>query len=321
MLHYCSLNDVHLQNVWLTIGSFDGVHKGHQAIIRKLTTRAHTAGDPAVVLTFHPHPSIILRKRYSHYYLTSPEERALLLGEMGVDVVITHPFDLQLANLTAREFVQELVLHLGLHHLCTGHDFALGRGREGDLPTLQKLGKEFGFSLNFIRRIRVAGQVVSSSRIRSALELGDIEMVSRLLGRPYQVSGEVVRGDGRGHRLGIPTANLEVWAERALPRPGVYACLVDVDGIMWKAVVNVGFRPTFSADKPGDGMSGIHHPTYNQPVSPLVEAHLLEFERDLYRQQISLSFVARLRDEQRFSDVQALVNQVQQDIKRARKIL
>jgi len=321
MQHYCSLNDVHLGNVWLAIGSFDGVHKGHQAIIRKLTAQAHAAGAPAVVLTFHPHPLIVLRNQSSHYYLTSPEERALLLGEMGVDVVITHPFDLQVANLSAREFVQEMVLHLGLQHLYTGHDFALGRGREGDLPALQKLGKEFGFSINFMRRIKVAGQVVSSSRIRSALELGDIEMVSRLLGRPYQVSGEVIRGDGRGHRLGVPTANLDVWAERALPRAGVYACLAGVDGIMWKAVANVGFRPTFSSEKRSDVMLGVHHITNNQPASPLVEVHLLEFERDLYHQKISLSFISWLRDEQRFSNIQALVNQIQQDIKRARRIL
>jgi riboflavin kinase/FMN adenylyltransferase len=321
MQHYCSLNDVHLQKVWLTIGSFDGVHKGHQAIVRKLTARAHTAGAPAVALTFHPHPSIVLHNRSSHYYLTSPEERASLLGEMGVDVVITHPFDLQVANLSAREFVQQLVLHLGLHHLCTGHDFALGRDREGDLSTLQKLGKEFGFSLNYIRRIKVAGQVVSSSRIRSDLESGDIKMANRLLGRPYRVSGEVVRGDGRGYSLGFPTANLNVWAERALPKAGVYACLAEVGGNLWKSVANVGFRPTFSSDKQSGATPGGQNAANDQSLSPVVETHLLDFQRDLYHEQISLSFIARLRDEKRFSRVQDLVDQVQQDIKRARRIL
>jgi riboflavin kinase/FMN adenylyltransferase len=321
MQQFSSLNDVHLQNVWLTIGSFDGVHKGHQAIIRKLTTHAHAAGDPAVVLTFFPHPSIILKNRSSHYYLTSPEERALLLGEMGVDVVITHPFDMQVANLSAREFVQQLVLHLGLRHLCTGHDFALGRGREGNLTVLQNMGKEFSFSINYMRRIEVTGEVVSSSRIRSALELGDLDMANRLLGRPYQVSGKVINGDGRGHRLGFPTANLEIWSERALPKAGVYACMARVDGVMWKAVSNVGFRPTFSDSKRIGAMSSIRNADNNLFPSPLVEAHLLDFERDLYNQEISLSFISRLRDEQRFSDVQDLMNQVQQDIQRARKIL
>jgi riboflavin kinase / FMN adenylyltransferase len=320
MQHYCSLRDVHLQNVWLTIGSFDGVHKGHQSLIHKLTTRAHADGAPAVVLTFHPHPAVVLRNRANHFYLTSPEERATLLGEMDVDVVITYPFDEQVAKRSARDFVKELVSHLGLKHLCTGHDFALGRNREGDLPTLQKLGKEFGFSINFIRRVEVEGEAVSSSRIRAALESGDIGLVTRLLGRPYQVSGEVISGDGRGHKLGFPTANLDVWAERALPKPGVYACLASMNGITWKAVTNVGFRPTFNRDR---GNTGSMSPVlrFNKSASPLVETHILDFKDDLYHQSISLSFIARLRDEKRFTNPQDLIDQVHQDIERARKIL
>jgi len=305
MQHYWSIDGVQLKDAWLTIGSFDGVHRGHQAIIRKLIAGAHAAGAPAVVLAFHPHPSVILRNRSCACYLTTPEERAALLGELGVDVVITQPFSRQLADTPAREFVQSLVKHLQLRHLCLGHDFALGREREGDFPSLQRLGKEFGFTLNAMRPIKASGLVVSSSRIRSALEEGDLQMANQFLGRPYQVRGEVIHGDGRGHLLGIPTANLYVWVERALPKTGVYACLVGVDGIDWKAVANVGVRPTFD----------------NQPLSPRVEVHLLDFERDLYGCQVSLSFITRLRDEQRFPSPEALVSRVRCDIEQARRIL
>jgi riboflavin kinase/FMN adenylyltransferase len=305
MLHHSSLKGLHLQGAWLTIGSFDGVHRGHQAIVRKLVAGAHAVGAPAVVLTFFPHPSIILRGRSGPFYLTSPEERAALLGQIGVDHVITLKFDKALASQTARTFVQSLYDHLGLRHLCIGHDFALGRGREGDLPFLQDLGKELGFTINIMRPILRQGQVVSSSRTRAALWEGDVQSAKALLGRHYQVHGEVVAGDGRGRTIGIPTANLELWPERLLPKSGVYACLACVDGQSWRAVTNIGVRPTFES----------------QEALPRAEAHLLDYAGNLYGKTMTLCFVARLRDEQRFPGVQALVNQIQADISKAKKIL
>ncbi|MEW5870258.1 MAG: bifunctional riboflavin kinase/FAD synthetase [Chloroflexota bacterium] len=305
MKHYQTLDDVHLVGVWLTIGSFDGVHLGHQAILKGLTAGAHAVGAPAVVLTFHPHPAVVLGKRADFPYLTSPAERAALMAEMGVDVVITQPFDRQLANLTALEFMTRLHQQLGLRHLCVGHDFALGRGRQGDLPTLEHLGQDLGYTLSVTEPVDLDGERISSSRVRAALAQGDVELASRLLGRPYQLSGAVVHGDGRGRTLGIPTANLEMWAGKTLPTPGVYACLAQVDGSTYQAVTNVGYRPTF----PGS------------PEAPLVETHLLEFNRDLYQQQMELAFIARLRDEQRFPNIQALVAQIGADITQARHIL
>jgi riboflavin kinase/FMN adenylyltransferase len=293
------------RDVWLTIGSFDGVHKGHQAVIHKLTTGAHAAGVPAVVLTFYPPPPVVLGRRNGPYDLTSPDERAKLLGDLGVDAVITHPFDLQLAKQSAHQFVQTLHERLRLRHLCVGHDFALGHRREGDLPMLHKLGQEFGFTLNVMRPIRLAGEVVSSSRIRAALRDGEVKIARSLLGRPYQVGGLVVPGDGRGRTLGIPTANLDVYPQRLLPKTGVYACLVDVKGSRQRAVANIGIRPTFE----------------NQSPMPRLEVHLLDYENDLYGQQISVQFIARLRDEQRFLSIQALVDQIQHDIQRARRLL
>jgi riboflavin kinase/FMN adenylyltransferase len=305
MQHYHSLDGVYLNDVWLTIGTYDGVHTGHQEIIHRIVDGARQAGSKAVALTFFPPPAVVLKKRTEPYYLTSPEERAALLGELGVDVVITHPFNLQVAALSAREFMTSLHKHLGLKHLCVGSDFALGRGREGDVPMLQRLGEEIGYSVQAVIPVEMDGKVVSSSLIRAHLAAGEVEQAARLLGRPYQVSGEVVLGDGRGKLLGIPTANLSIWAERALPKAGVYVCQAQLDRRVWGAVTNVGVRPTFE----------------NQPVQPRVEAHILDFDEEIYGQKLSLDFLVRLRDEARFPNVEALVEQINKDISRARIIL
>lgn len=305
MHHYWSLQAVHLQSSWLTIGSFDGVHRGHQQIIHKMTVGAHAAGVPSVVLTFFPHPAAVLRKRHDLYYLTTPEERAEILEGMGVDVVITYPFNQEIASLGAQQFLLELKAHLSPRQLWVGYDFALGHDREGDVPTLRKLGKELGFRLHVVKPVQEGSQYISSSLIRQKLAEGEVNAVTHLLGRPYRIDGIVIHGDDRGHALGIPTANLEVWPERALPKAGVYACRATVGGESWQALTNVGVRPTFEA----------------QLVSPRVEAHLLDFDRDLYGQSMCLDFIARLRDEQRFPNVQALVTQIHQDIERGREIL
>ena len=305
MQHYYSLDDVLLKDVWLTIGSFDGVHRGHQAIINELTAGAHREGVPAVVLTFHPHPAVVLRKRKGPHYLTTPEERAVLLGDLGVDVVITHPFTPEVAALPAGDFMRVVKSHLGIKHLCVGHDFALGRRREGDIAVLRQLGEELGYTLNVLPPVYLGDDIASSSRIRAALADGNVERARSLLGRPYQLGGDVIHGDGRGSTLGIPTANLAVWPERIVPKTGVYACMADVDGKTWEAVTNIGVRPTFD----------------HRTASTQIETHLLDFSKDLYQQRVELSFVARLRDERRFSGVQALVSQIQLDIQLAREIL
>ncbi|MGE5223615.1 MAG: riboflavin biosynthesis protein RibF, partial [Omnitrophica WOR_2 bacterium] len=283
------MDPIQLHNAWLTIGSFDGVHRGHQEIIRRLTAGAHAVGVPAVVLTFHPHPASVLGKRKDAFYLSTPEERADLLGALGVDVVITHPFNKQVASMGAREFMDSIDTHLHLQKLWVGHDFALGRGREGDIPTLRRIGQELGYQVEEIPPIRVDGEIISSSLIRSLLGSGDVEQAGSLLGRPYRLSGRVVPGDGRGRLIGVPTANLSIWSELMLPRAGVYVNLATIQGKTWKAVTNVGVRPTFET----------------QPVPPRVEAHILDFNEDLYGQEIHLDFISRLRDELRFSSVQA----------------
>ena len=305
MQHQYGLDSLQLKNTWLTIGSFDGVHRGHQEIVRRLSTEAHAVGAQAVVLTFHPHPKKVLGIKKDFYYLTSPDERAVLLGEFGADLVVTYPFDLQVAGTSARDFVREIHAGLGFTHLLVGPDFALGRKREGDIPTLRRLGGELGFEVETFGPIKVDDLQVSSSQIRALLDAGDVEEVNFLLKRPYTVSGPVVPGDGRGRTIGIPTANLKVWEEKQLPKSGVYVCRALLDGQAWGAVTNIGVRPTFD----------------HRTMAIQVEAHLLDYYDDLYGRELNLQFIHRLRDEQRFSGPQALVTQIHLDIERARLML
>jgi riboflavin kinase/FMN adenylyltransferase len=302
---FSSLDNTHTDGVWLTIGSFDGVHRGHQEIIRLLAAGAHAHAVPAVVLTFYPHPAVVLRGSNGPFYLSSPNERAEIIGSLGVDIVILQRFDRQLADTPARDFVMKLKERLGLRQLLVGHDFTLGRGREGDIPTLKRLGEEFGFEVEEHQPVLLDGQVISSSQIRSALTAGNVERAQQLLGRAYRLTGEVVPGDGRGRTIGIPTANLKTWSEQLLPAAGVYACRAQIRDKVFRAATNIGVRPTF------DGSSTFLH----------VEAHLLDFQGDLYGQKVHLDFLARLRGEQKFPNVQALVTQIHEDIARTRQLV
>ena len=195
--------------------------------------------------------------------------------------------------------------HLGLSHLCVGHDFALGKNREGNVQALRHLGESLGYQLQVIPPYKIDGKVVSSSRIRACLVKGDVKQCSRLLGRPYQIKGKVIPGDGRGKTIGIPTANLSIWSKRALPQAGVYVCKAHVNGIGWGAVTNIGLRPTFE----------------EQSNFQRVETHVLDFDKDIYGQEIQLDFISYIRAERRFEGAGALVEQIQVDISQARKAL
>ena len=293
------------KGAWVSIGTFDGVHLGHQALVRRLVKSAHAGNAPVVLLTFFPHPAAVLRGQHGPYYLTSPEERSALLDGLGVDRTITLEFNRELASLTAFEFMSQLKARMGVTRLLVGYNFALGRGRAGDLPTLKQIGEQLGYELEVISPIEVGGMVISSSQIRALLADGDVERAAQALGRWFSVSGQVAHGDGRGRSLGIATANLEIWSEHTLPSVGVYACWAWVDNERHQAVVNIGMRPTFEA----------------QPVFPRLEAHLLDFEQDLYDSELRLEFVARLRSEQRFASITDLVDQINQDIAMARSLL
>lgn len=305
MLHVQSLEDVQVERSFVTIGAFDGVHLGHQILLARLAAEARTQGAVPVVVTFHPHPAVLLRGISSPYYLTSPEERARLLEQNGIEIVVTLPFTRELAAVGAQDFVLALKAHLGMREMWVGYDFALGRGREGDIPFLRRAGETLGFDLRVIEPVALGEQPVSSSQIRSLLKEGAVDQAALLLGRSYGFEGPVVHGDGRGRSIGIPTANVQAWEEQLLPRNGVYATWASVDGLRRPSVTNVGLRPTFE----------------NTPPVPRVEALLLDFDEDLYAKTVRLEFVQFLRPEQRFAGVQALLEQIELDKNRAREVL
>lgn len=302
--HYRSLADVSLQNAWLTIGVYDGVHRGHQAILRQLAAGAHANGAPAVLLTFDPHPAVVLAGRELKL-LTTPEERAELAAALGLDAIITHPFDRTISGMSAQDFMVVLKERLGLSHLLIGYDFALGKGREGNAGRLSELGRELGYSVRVIDAVSDESGVISSTEIRKLVSVGSVDAAANLLGREYALSGPVIHGDGRGRRINIPTANIHYPESKLLPANGIYACRARLGADLFAAATNIGFNPTFTPDK---------H-TVN------VEAHILDFDRDLYGQELELEFVARLRDELKFNSVDALLAQIHADIEQTREII
>lgn len=305
MQHIHDLNEVKLDRSWLTIGSFDGVHLGHQQIIHSLVKGARKAGVPSVVVTFFPHPQFILRGESRPYYLTLPDKRAQLLAELGVDFVFTYPFDQRISQLSAWEFISDLFEGFHFKELLIGYDFALGKDREGDSQRLQEIGEDLGYNVQVIPPYEVDGELVSSSRIRGLIRAGEVLSAKTLLGREFSIGGRVIKGDNRGKSLGFATCNLEVPSEVVNIKGGVYASRALVNGEIWPAVTNIGFRPTF-----GEDLS-----------SPRIEAHLMGFSGDLYGQKVELFFVERLRDEMKFSDVNDLITQIEQDVIRTRRIL
>lgn len=299
-----SLQNVNFHDTWLTIGSFDGVHIGHQQLIRQLNTSAHQAQSRSVVLTFYPHPAVVIRGRNDAFYLTTNKEKIKLLEELGVDILITHPFSYEISQISARDFISYLLVHLGFQQLWIGHDFALGKGREGNEKYLRSLGEELNFQVHVMEPVTASGLKVSSSEIRKLLLEGKVSDANRLLGRPYQIVGEVIHGDGRGKSIGIPTANLDPGSEKLIPAAGIYACRAEILGKIWPAAVNIGTRPTFESTN----------------KKSQVEAHLLDYSGDLYTQIITLEFISWLRNEERFQSVDELIKQIHLDIERTRAI-
>jgi riboflavin kinase/FMN adenylyltransferase len=303
MQHIHSLDQIQLNNAWLTIGVYDGVHRGHQAILTDMIAAAHAAGDPAVVLTFDPHPALVLGHRDLRC-LTTPAERADLLAALGADAVVTLAFDRALADTSAPDFMSALKACLGLKQLWAGYDTTLGKNREGNVPRLIEIGRNLGYTVHVVEAVSDESGVISSTAIRKLIAVGKVEAAAVMLTRPYFVSGAVVHGDGRGRTIGIPTANIDVPANKAMPANGVYACYAIVDGTRRPAVTNVGLRPTFGGDP-----------------APRIEMHILDFDADLYGTVSKLEFVARLRDEVKFPGVDALVAQIRADIQKARALL
>lgn len=288
---------------YLAIGSFDGVHLGHQAVLQAMVSRARQDGVRTAVLTFFPHPKRVIQQLAGPYYISTLEDRVALLAAQGIDLIITHRFDDAVRTTRAADFVDQLIRYLDMRQLWGGN-FALGYRREGDVPFLRRLGRERGFSVELVDGMVMAGgEQVSSSRIRRSLVNGELEDVNACLGRPFRLCGPVVMGDQRGRTIGFPTANVQIWTEQLLPANGVYATTALLDGARIPAATNVGVRPTV------DG----HRLT--------VEAHLLDFDRDIYGREICLEFVSRVRAEMKFAGLDALKAQIAADVTAVRRLL
>ncbi len=288
----------------VTIGNFDGVHRGHQALVSAAVARARESGGVSVVLTFDPHPARVLGPGRAPAALTSLTQKEELLALLGVDRLAVLPFDAGVAQLPPDAFAREVLQGtIGARHVVVGESFRFGHGREGDARALAALGEGLGFSVRALPAVLEQGGLVSSSRVREELVRGDVRAARGLLGRAYFVDASVVRGDGRGRTIGVPTANLLAENE-ILPARGVYAGRLRVPGGAWHpSVMNLGHRPTFGGE----------HST--------VEAHLIDFEGDLYGARVRLEFHERLRGEQRFEGKEALVAQIREDVARARALL
>ncbi|MBO9335541.1 MAG: bifunctional riboflavin kinase/FAD synthetase [Roseiflexus sp.] len=284
----------------LTIGAFDGVHRGHAHLISTTVQRARALECQAAVLTFDPHPDVVVRPGNERPTLTTIVERAELIAALGADLMIVMPFTRELMVLTAHEFMACLCGSLAIRELCIGWDFALGRGREGNAERLAAIGQTFGYTVYRVEPFLLDGEIVSSTRIRAALDNGDIESANRLLGYPYGLRGPIVEGDRRGRTIGFPTANIHVDPRRMLPAHGVYVCRALLGGVTYGAVTNVGVRPTF------DG------------ARRTVEAYLLDFSDEVYGEELRLMFLHRLRGEQKFDGITSLVAQITRDVAAAR---
>ena len=308
----------------VAIGNFDGVHRGHQALIAtarrmagnaadKTAVGGHPDGDGAgpgevVALTFDPHPARLFAPALAPPLITTLERRAELLGEAGADIVIIEPFTAALAAVEAEAFARDVLAgDLGAAHVVVGYDFSFGRGRRGDTAALEAFGARFGFGVSIVRRVSVHGLTCSSTKVREFVLEGRVEGAEVLLGRPFEIAGEVTRGAARGRAIGFPTANIRPEAE-LLPRPGIYAARAHLDapvdgGATRPAALSIGTNPTFTDDG-----------------ALTVEAYLLDFEGDLYGQRLRLDVIHRLRDERRFDSVEALVAQIHADVARTREL-
>ena len=283
-----------------TIGAFDGIHRGHQLLLGQVVERARYLGLESLCVTFDPHPDIVLYPDRRLTYLSDRAEKERILDGLGLDHVLVFEFTRELSMLRAEEFLGIIRERHELAELWVGSDFALGRDRSGTITALAEIGRVDGFALHVVPPQKVDREVISSTAIRNLLAEGNVRHANRLLGRRYRISGPVEQGAARGRQLGWPTANIRPDPRRALPADGVYLAVVPLDATEWRAVVNLGSRPTF------------------QEGERLLEVHLLDFDGDLYGRELAVEFVDRIRDVRRFESVDALREQIARDAAAAR---
>ncbi|HUU70947.1 MAG TPA: bifunctional riboflavin kinase/FAD synthetase [Planctomycetota bacterium] len=294
---------LHLRRPIATLGTFDGVHLGHQRIIREVISWARPADGQAIVLTFATHPRSVTAGQPAEF-ITSLDHRLVLMERLGVNAVMVLEFDRALADTSAEEFVRkyfgELIKARGI---VVGYNTRFGRNRSGDFHLLRKLGAELGFDVRQVEPVSIDGRIVSSTAIRDEIRRGNLRQAARMLGRPVSLMGTIVHGDGRGHALGFPTANLDLHHETR-PPDGVYAGYTVIHGTTYKVLISIGSRPTFHA-----------------PLAPVVvEVYIDSFQSSIYGQDIEVRFITRLRDQERFTTADELIRAIRHDVERLRRL-
>ena len=290
----------------LTVGVFDGVHLGHRMIIADLVQRARDTGGLSTLITFDPHPREVLSQQ-SLPKLTTIEERAAILSSLGLARMVVLPFTEKFSKLSAEDFVLELLVkRTGLQTIIVGHDHRFGKGRKGDVDLLASLGRQHNFDVGVIRPYRVNDLVVSSRKVRSILqEDGDVSLAAKLMARPHSLTGRVVRGDGRGRELGYPTANLILQEpKKVIPSHGIYVVSVEISGVCLGGMMSIGMRPAIKDSR------GVH-----------LEVHLLDFDRLIYGEDLTVHFLERIREERNFASMEGLQAAMQQDEVISRKVM
>ena len=293
-------------NVVITVGSFDGLHKGHLKIIDKLIAVSKEINGKSVLLTFEPHPRQVVSKNFDLKILTTLEEKKTLLDKAGVDNLIVQNFTREFSEMTSDEFIKKvLVDDVGISHIVVGHDHKFGKDRLGDAEKLRELGSKYNFGVTSVPAETIDGEIISSTIIRNALFDGDIEKANSFFGRSYSFGGIVVKGAQRGRTLGFPTANIKLDDPRkAVPKRGVYAVTCSCQNDKLKGIMNIGMRPTFE-----------------NRTELVIEVHLFSFNKDIYGDKISVDFIKRLRNERKFESKEDLIHQIELDKQAAIEML
>lgn len=290
-------------NSIITLGNFDGLHLGHQELIRMIIGTAKERGTISLVVTFRPHPLKILAPEKCPPLISIYEEKIRLFEELGIDVLVKIPFTHDFSVMSSEEFVRDILCQkLGAKEIFVGSNYRFGRGRQGNVESLREYGKKYGFSVTEVEQVTLMGEIISSTKIRNLLKDGEVEHAARLLGRTYAISGIVVKGDGRGRSLGFPTANIAP-KHAIIPADGVYAVRIFVRERLYDGIANIGLRPTFNKQ----GLT--------------IEVHIFNFDEDIYGEDISLYFIKRIREEKKFDGPDALIRQINSDIAEARATL
>ena len=289
---------------YVTIGNFDGVHRGHVPLFKKISHQAKAENRKSVVITFDPHPKKILNPEIKPFYLiTTIEEKIRLIEQQGIDAVLIIPFSLEFSSITSEEFIRQILWDkLRIRKIFIGHDYTFGKNRQGNETFLKTFGKKLGFEVAVINAVTLGVEAISSTRLRFAILGGDVKTAAALLGRPYNISGIVIEGKKRGRLLGFPTANIKPDKE-LMPARGVYAVTVQFDERQYRGVLNIGLNPTFA------------------DVALSMEVYLIDFNENIYGKRLNVCFIDRIRDEVKFDGPEQLIEQIKRDIDQAKAML